>query len=301
MLEKVKFIYNPASGENVITEYLDRIIALYLSHGCQIIPYRLDFSRPAEEITCDLDGNYRHILIAGGDGTVNYIVNILKNAGIDLPVAVIPTGTANDFAKTLEMPSDIMKACRTILEEGCEHRIDLGRVNGKWYANVFSCGLFTDISQKTPTIVKNNFGKIAYYVNGLGELPRFRQMDLRIHTDAGDFEGKVIIFFVFNGRTAGQLPIAYLSEIDDGKLDVLIVTGNTALETVRIALKYISSRSKRKSYPRGVVHFRCTRIEAHSGRPETTDMDGQPGPPFPIKIECEAGGLRVITGTPKER
>lgn len=101
--------------------------------------------------------------------------------------------------------------------------MDLGRANGRYFANVFSCGLFTDVSQKTPTAWKNNLGKIAYYINGIGDLPRFRKMELSITSDGGDFRGNAIIFFVFNGRTAGTLPLAYLSEGDDGLLDILVL------------------------------------------------------------------------------
>lgn len=293
MPHRVKLIYNPASGENAIADYLDPIIELYQSKGFSIIPYRLSFGQPEDTITADLDDTYHHILIAGGDGTVNYVINLLKRAGINIPVAILPTGTANDFATTLGMPMDVIKGCKAILD-GKERRVDLGQVNGTWFVNVFSCGLFTDISQKTPTIVKNNFGKIAYYMNGLGELPRFRKLDLNIHTDAGDFDGKALIFFVFNGRTAGQIPIAYLSEVDDGKLDVIIVKGDTPLETIPLAIRYLSRWTRRAKYPKGIVHLRCTHLTAHSVRPETTDIDGQPGPGFPIEIDCRPGALRVI-------
>ena len=300
MLKKVKFIYNPAAGENIVTEYLDRIVELYQQKGFSLVLYRMAFDRPPEEITFDLDSSYHHILIAGGDGTVNYVVNLLKNAGTDIPVAILPAGTANDFAGMLDMPADIIKACEAVLG-GEERKVDLGLVNGVWYMNVFSCGLFTDISQKTPTIVKNNFGKIAYYINGLGELPRFRKMELSIKTDGGNFEGQALIFFVFNGRTAGSLQLAYLSEIDDGLLDVLIVKADTALDTIRTAFQYPAHSRRRKAYPEGIVHIKCSRLTALSVRPETTDIDGQPGPEFPIDISCEAGALRVIATKPKIR
>ena len=100
--------------------------------------------------------------------------------GLNLPVAVLPAGTANDFATLLGMPTDIEEACRAILA-GRIHAMDLGRANGRYFANVFSCGLFTDVSQKTPTAWKNNLGKIAYYINGIGDLPRFRKMEALHH------------------------------------------------------------------------------------------------------------------------
>lgn len=105
------------------------------------MPYRLAFTETEEtDLLDDIDGSYHHILVAGGDGTVNYVVNLLKRRNLDLPVAVLPTGTANDFANTLGVPSDIEKACRRILG-GEIRRVDLGRANDEYFVNVFSCGL----------------------------------------------------------------------------------------------------------------------------------------------------------------
>ena len=295
-MRRVKFVYNPASGENMVTERLDDIIAVYQRKGYSIVPYRLTFEgNPDQEIAGDLDFSYHHILIAGGDGTVNYVVNLLKSRKIDLPIAVLPTGTANDFASMLDIPQDVGQACRRLLS-GEIRRIDLGRANGLYFVNVFSCGLFTDVSQRTPTILKNTFGKLAYYVGGIGELSKLRKMHIRITTDGGDFSGSSLIFFVFNGKTAGQLRLAYLSEPDDGLLDVLIVKGDYPLETVRTVFQYMAmSRSRPAStYPSGIVHIRCSRLSAESVTPETTDIDGQPGPAFPLEITCEKGALRVL-------
>ena len=173
-MKRVRFIYNPQSGETVITEWLDKIIEIYQAHGCLIEPYRLNFSDNEEqEMLRGIDETYFHILIAGGDGTINYVVNAMKRLGMDLPIAVLPTGTANDFSHMMGVPSDLARACRRILA-GTEQRVDLGRANNEYFVNVFSCGLFTDVSQKTPTILKNTFGKLAYYFGGLGEIPNFR-------------------------------------------------------------------------------------------------------------------------------
>ncbi len=81
----------------------------------------------------------------------------------------------------------------------------------------------------------NSLGKIAHYINGIGDLPRFRRWSSP-SPDGGDFRGNAIIFFVFNGRTAGTLPLAYLSEGDDGLLDILVLKGDTPLDTLHTAI-----------------------------------------------------------------
>lgn len=300
MARLVRFIYNPASGETKIADRLDDIIALYQQAGYMLVPYRLDFSAPPEAVIEGIDSAYDHILLAGGDGTVNYVVNVLKEHRLDIPIAIIPAGTANDFALLLGTPQgDVTEIVRTILD-GERISVDVGRVNGEYFVNVFSCGLFTDISQKTPTILKNTFGKLAYYVGGIGELTRYRKMNISIESDGGNYQGKCLLFLVFNGKTAGTLRLAYLSEVDDGLLDVLIIKDGGPLGTMQTALRYLVSVQfgRATSYPPGVVHIRCSRLKAESHTAETTDIDGQPGPAFPLEITCEKDGLQVIRPRP---
>lgn len=291
--KKVKLLYNPSSGENRITDKLDEIINLYQREGYVMSLYRLNFAtNQAQQILSDLDSSYHHIIIAGGDGTINYVVNLLKKNNYDLPIAILPTGTANDFASMLGMSSDIIESCKGLLA-GRIKEIDLARVNKDYFVNVFSCGLFTEISQKTPTRLKNTFGKLAYYVGGLGELAKIRKMNIRIESDGGNFKGSSYIFFVFNGKTAGNMKIAYLSKVNDGLLDVLIIKGDSPLETLNTIFHYFSLL-RHKKYPQGIVHLRCSRLKATSELNESTDIDGQQGPKFPLNIECIKGGLKVL-------
>ncbi len=296
MIKYVKFIYNPAAGETVIRDRLDDIIALYQRRGYAIVPYRLDFRGDSSEMIADLDGRFDHVLLAGGDGTVNHVVNLLKKNNIDIPLAIIPAGTANDFAMMLgTRQGDVVDMCHAILD-GRVDSVDIGKVNGNYFVNVFSSGLFTDISQKTPTIMKNTFGKLAYYVSGLGELARYRTMEVKIETDGGNFEGRCFLFLVFNGKIAGTIRMAYLSEVDDGLLDLLVIKSAGPVKTIQTALRYLAQmqQNNASSYPSGIEHIRCSRLRAECKTPETTDVDGQPGPAFPLEITCEKNGLRVI-------
>ena len=290
-MKKVLFFYNPTSGETAIADALDEVIGIYQSEGLLMVPYRLGFTGRDEEVLRQVDATYHHILVAGGDGTVNYLVNLMKRAGVDMPLAVLPTGTANDFAHLLGVPDDIPQACRQILN-GEVRPVDLGLAGDTWFVNVFSCGLFTEVSQRTPTIMKNTFGKLAYYVGGLNELPKFRKMQIEIESDSGAYRGSSLIFFVFNGQSAGQFHLAYKSEIDDGLLDVLVVKGDNPLETLQTVFHYLSRR--KRAYPPGVVHMQCRSLRISAQNSETTDIDGQPGPGLPVTIRCMHQAIRVL-------
>lgn len=296
-MRKVRFIYNPSAGETSIGEWLDRIAELYQSRGLMLSLFRLDFAGPMDSALDDIDQTYDHILIAGGDGTVNFVVNLMKRRSIDIPVAVLPLGTANDFAKAFKMPSDVEKAVTTILD-GEVRPVDLGVVNDVWFVNILSSGLFTTVSQTTPTQMKNIFGRLAYLAGGALDLANYHKIKLRIDSDGGSFEGNALILLIFNGKTAGSLKLARTSELDDGLLDVLIIKGDNPIETFNTVFLYVSGITK--NYPREVAHIRCSRLTVNAAQSETTDIDGQPGPDFPLDVWCDKGGLRVICPRRKE-
>lgn len=292
-MKHVHFIYNPASGENSVIEHLDTIVARYQKSGYAVSISRIDFAAPPQQLIESIDSRTDQILIAGGDGTINYVVNTLKANNIDCPIALLPSGTANDFASCMGMPADIPTALDRITN-GTPHPTDLGQVNGVWFVNVLSCGLFTDVSQKTPTLLKNVFGRLAYYVNGINELPKFRNMQLNIHTREGfAYEGGALIMFVFNGRTAGGFPLSHLSSTDDGLLDLLIVKGRTPLEAAQTVIGYLHNIASNR-YPESIIHVRTSSMHIDSLLDETTDIDGQPAPAFPLEIECVKGAVDII-------
>lgn len=290
-MKKVKFIYNPFSGEREILKYLDYIINAYQKQGLTIVPFRISFNTKLENAFLGMDSSYDHILVSGGDGTVNQVINIMKSKNIDIPVAVLPAGTANDFAHVIGMPYSIRKSVDMILNS-TPKLIDLGKVNDKYFINIFSCGLFTDVSQKTPTKHKNTFGKLAYYFTGLKELPNFKKLNLSVKSPHGNFSGSSILFFVFNGRTAGGFEIAHDSLVDDGMLDVIIVDGENILEKLTFLSQFILM--KNFDYPKGIVHFKTDNLQIEVENTYTTDIDGEPGPVSPLHITCEKKSLKVL-------
>ncbi|MEF9932606.1 MAG: YegS/Rv2252/BmrU family lipid kinase [Cetobacterium sp.] len=290
-MKKVKFIYNPHAGEKVILEYIDKIIYMYQKKGFVLEPFRISFEFDINETISEMDDTYHHILISGGDGTINQVINSMKNKGLDLPIAILPTGTANDFATLLEIDSDIEKAVEKILT-GEFKKIDLGKANEKYFVNVFSCGLFTEVSQKTPSVLKNTFGKLAYYLNGIKEIPHFKKINIKVETDSIAFSTSALVFFVFNGKSAGSLKIAYKSKADDGMLDVIIFKNDGLAATFSSVFRFL--REEHLDYPEGVVHFKTNRVKFTVLDDINTDIDGEPGPKYPVEIECIQGGLKIL-------
>lgn len=291
-MKKVKFFYNPFSGEKAILKYLDYIINAYQKKEFSIIPFRISYNFNLEHAFLDINDNYDHILISGGDGTINKIVNIMKNNNIDIPIAILPAGTANDFANVLNMPKNIKQSVDKILNSKVSS-VDLGLANNQYFVNIFSCGLFTDVSQKTPSEYKNIFGKLAYYFTGLKEFPKFKLLNLSITSKDFSYKGESILFFIFNGRSAGSFEIAHDSSINDGLLNVIIISNENLMNVIKILPQFLLR--KNFSYPKGIINFKTSELYIDVlNKYYSTDIDGEKGPNFPVKISCVKNGIKVL-------
>lgn len=166
IMKKVKLIYNPYSGENVVLSKLHNIISIHQQAGLTIVPYRIVKECSIEEAFEDVTpSEYEYILVAGGDGTVDSVVNTMAKKGISLPIGILPVGTANDFSKFLGIPFDVEEACKQIINSTATS-VDLGKINDKYFVNVASTGLFTDVSQKNRCKFKKYHRKVSVLFKG---------------------------------------------------------------------------------------------------------------------------------------
>lgn len=289
-MKKVRFIYNPYSGENNIVNELDTVIRLHQEADFTIVPYRIQKGRDLAEALDIIDESYSYILIAGGDGTVDSLVNAMRQRNVNLPIGILPVGTANDFGKFINMPTDIEEACKQILDSK-PVAVDLGKINDKYFINVASTGLFTDISQKTDVNLKNTMGKLAYYLKGLEELPNFRKLHVKISSKECNYEGEMYLLLVFNGKTAGNLNLATEAEVTDGKLDVVMFKAIAIIELLPLFIKLLKGEHLDSDK---VVYFKTDDVLIESSEDIVTDIDGERGPDFPLRIQCIKGGIELL-------
>ncbi|MDT8718518.1 YegS/Rv2252/BmrU family lipid kinase [Clostridium sp. 19966] len=290
-MKKVKFIYNPYSGENAIITDIDKVIMIHQKYGYTVVLHRITIDCDIKDAFWDMDYEYDYVLIAGGDGTVDSVVNSMKELNIDLPIGILPVGTANDFAKFIQMPQDVEDACEKILNSS-PRSLDIGKINDKHFINVASTGLFTDVSQKTDVNLKNTIGKLAYYIKGIEQLPSFRSLKIKVNSKEFNFEGDMYLMLVFNGQTAGNLKLAYKSEIDDGMLDVIIIKASMIKDIVALFIKMIKGDHLEGS--NALIYFKTSKLHIECYENIVTDIDGERGPDFPLTIECIKGGIKVL-------
>lgn len=280
-------LYNIKAGHAKIQKRLDTVEEIFLEGGYEPWSRLIEFGKNpfdgVEPQMIDL------VVVCGGDGTINYVVNSMKAHGINLPIGIIPAGTANDFAGAIGMSKNFAKAARQIIGGEAEP-IDCGCVNGLYFVNVFSFGLFTTTSQHTPDRIKHRIGKAAYLIEGQKELHRREFIPLHVRHDEGEFDIRSLITLVFNGETAGGFRLARNASVRDGKFDMLMLDKCNIVACAWAMLLYLING--RPNF--AVRHIRTAHIEMTSPLSPLTDVDGQHGAEFPLAIDCIKGGIRVV-------
>ncbi|MCS4503465.1 YegS/Rv2252/BmrU family lipid kinase [Arhodomonas aquaeolei] len=174
------------------------------------------------------------VVVAGGDGTVNAALGAL--AGGTTPLAVLPLGTANDLARTLGIPFDPADAA-AIAVDGSVHRIDLGRVNGRYFCNVAHIGLGVRArNEGLGEGDKRRWRALSYPVALLRTAGRLRSFRLEVEVDGRTERLRALHFAVGNGRYyGGGVPVQAEAGIDDGLLDAYCVPPQGRLGLLRAA------------------------------------------------------------------
>lgn len=290
-MKKVKLIYNPYSGDKSIVKKLDMIFGIYQDSGYIVVPFRITKGVKIKKAFLDIDDSYDHILIAGGDGTVDTVVNKMKKLNIDVPIAILPTGTANDFSKLIGMSSDIETSLNKILESEPK-KIDLGKINSSYFVNIASFGIFSDVSQKIDPVLKNSLGRVSYILKGVEEAVNLKQFNISLKSNELNYKGPMHLILIFNGVTAGNINLAHSAKIDDGLLDVIIFKPMAIHDIIKVLRNIIKGKPVDKC--KDVIYFKTDELFINCDEKINTDIDGEKGPDFPLYISCDKNSVRVL-------
>ncbi|QUI24764.1 YegS/Rv2252/BmrU family lipid kinase [Vallitalea pronyensis] len=292
----VQLIYNPMSGNRDFPTYLDLFISIFQDAGYETKIHR---SRSKEDVEAYITRNNlmdcQAIIVAGGDGSVNQVVNCMMKQRIYLPLGVIPAGTANDFASHIKMPLRYGE-CFEVMAKMHTRRVDVGQVNDKYFINVCCGGLFANISQNMDIEFKNTLGKLGYYIKGVQQLPRFRKIRYQIESTHQLLDDYFFLFLVLNGNSAGGFnKLGLDAQIDDGKMDFV---GIKACSLNEMAVLFGKILIGDHLHDRNVVYFQDDQIAIKCvegiERFHELDIDGEKGPNYPLNIRVRKQALEVI-------
>lgn len=290
-MKKIKFIYNPNSGDKKIIYKLDDIISKFQDNGYIVVPYRISKNNTMENGLEDINDNYEYILVAGGDGSIDRLVNYMKKNNINLPIAILPTGTANDFANVLNIPLDINLAIDKIINSKPKP-IDLGIINQDYFVNIASTGMFTDVSQRVDENLKNSIGRVSYIIKGIEDALHLRKFSVNVKSKELEYEGDMYLILILNGRTAGNISLAHYAMLDDGLLDVIIFKAMPIPKTIPLILDIIKGAPIDKYNE--IIYFKTDELYINCEEDIVTDIDGERGPNFPLHIKCDKQGIQIL-------
>ena len=241
-MKKVKLIYNPFSGNKSFKFDLDICIGIFQEAGYEVHPYRTLYPGDIDQHIATMDPNYDIIIASGGDGTVNIVINAMMRRGLRIPLGIIPSGTANDFATYLGFKTgEVEDVCRTIVSTE-PIPIDLGLVNEDiFFINVVAGGYFTNVSQTVDKDLKNALGNLSYYLKGVEQLPQFRKIPYRITTSKEVIEEDLYFYMILN--SAGTGGFNYLSPgatVTDGEFEFVAVKGRPLYEMTSTLMKLLA-------------------------------------------------------------
>ncbi|MCL2377324.1 MAG: YegS/Rv2252/BmrU family lipid kinase [Defluviitaleaceae bacterium] len=286
-MKKLKLIYNPMSGDRLFKSSLDTYVAAFQQAGFEAHLFRSDAVGDIDKhIAAMPKGFYDAIAVSGGDGTLNLALNALMTHGHSAtPLAIIPSGTANDFASFLGISKSAEK-CAKALARGEIIWADIGLANETYFINVCGAGLFTHISQQVDEGMKSTLGKLAYYLKSLEEIPNFQPISVRITNSTTVMEEDIFLFLALNSAgTGGFDKLVPDASISDGLFDFIAFRACPILDLGRLFIKVLKQDYLNDD---GVIYFRDNYVKieliSQTDRYDSCDVDGEWGPKLPVEI-----------------
>lgn len=290
---RARLIYNPTSGREEMRRRLPLILQRLEKGGietsCHATEAKGDAIQAASEA---VERGFDLIIAAGGDGTLNEVVNGMSGHVKRPALGVLPMGTSNDFARALGIPKRWQDAVDLIVR-GHSKTVDLGMADGKYFMNIAGGGFLTDLSYEVPSKLKTMIGQLAYYIKGFEKITRFRPTSLRISAEGvGEFDGEFMLFLIANTHTvAGFEKLAPQAKTDDGMFDVLIMKKCNLAEMIRLASMAVRGDHLNDSH---IIYFQTNKLSVETDDRVLLNLDGELGGELPCSFEVLPAHLRVL-------
>jgi diacylglycerol kinase (ATP) len=291
-MKRARLIYNPTSGREQIRRnipyILDRLEKAGYEASCHATTGAGDATAAAREAVAR---EFDLVVAAGGDGTINEVVNGLAEQPHRPKFGIIPMGTTNDFARAIGVSRDIVKAC-DVLCEGHEIPLDIGKVNDRYFIYIAGGGKLTEISYEVPSKLKTMLGQLAYYLKGIEKLPSIRPTSVRIRYDDHVLEDDIMLFFVANTNSvAGFEKLAPAASLNDGWFDLLVLKKASLPEFIRLARLALKGEHVED---KKVLYTKAKHIEVDTDEKMQLNVDGEYGGLMPATFDNLTHHLRLL-------
>jgi len=287
-------ILNPAAGSVKDRDAIIERIKALPSTDLRVTSKRgsaEQFTRAAVAGGCDL------VIAAGGDGTLNEVVNGIGEKAMHVRVGVLPLGTGNDFARTLELPTDV-EECIELILAAQTRPIDLVRVTSdcvRYFVNVSAGGFSGLVNDKLTPEMKETWGPLAYIRSAAAALPELRAYLTRIALDNTETISETLYNVIIgNGRfVAGGIPVAPEAAPDDGLLDLVLIPKRPTLDLALLAPQILMGTHLSSD---SVIYRRASRIAVNSKPGMWFNVDGELVGNEPAVFQVLPRALQFVVG-----
>ena len=298
-MKRARIIYNPTSGRELfkkhIAEVLQKLEAAGYETSCHATTGMGDATKAARQA---VERKFDLVVAAGGDGTINEVVNGLAEQEYRPRLGIIPTGTTNDFARALHIPRDV-EAAADIIAKGDTIPVDIGRMNDSYFINIAGGGRLTELTYEVPSKLKTVLGQLAYYLKGIEMLPSIRPTEVRIEYDGKVFEGEVMLFLLgLTNSIGGFEKLAPDSSINDGLFTLLILKKTNLAEFIRVAS--LAIRGEHINDP-NLIYTKAHFVKVDSKDKMQLNIDGEFGGLVPAEFANLYRHLEVFVPIDKIR
>ncbi|AIQ11219.1 diacylglycerol kinase [Paenibacillus durus] len=292
-MKTARLIYNPTSGREEMRRRLADILDRLDQGGIEATTHATTGEGDATAAAADaVNRGYDLIIAAGGDGTLNEVVNGMAEKPNLPPLGVLPLGTTNDFARAMGIPKHWEESCDLIIQQQ-SRLIDLGKANDRYFINIAGGGTLTELTYEVPSRLKTMMGQLAYYLKGIEKMASLSPTELVIRASGQELiHDEFMLFLIANTNSVGGFEkLAPDARIDDGLFDVIALKKCNLAELIRLvtlALRGEHLQDKK------VVYFRTNEMEVTSPGYVQLNLDGELGGTLPGHFRILPQHLRIF-------
>lgn len=299
--KRARLIYNPVSGQEMMKKYVAEVLMILEGFGYETSTFQTtaeENSAKDEATRAGLAG-FDLIIAAGGDGTINEVVNGIAPLEKRPQMAIIPTGTTNDFARALKIPRGNPVAAAKMIGKNQIIQQDIGLAyDENYFINIAAAGSLSELTYSVPSQLKTMFGYLAYLVKGVELLPRISNVPVKISHDEGVFEGEVsMIFVALTNSVGGFEQLAPDAKLDDGNFTLILVKTANLLEIIHLIRLVMQGGKHIEDQRIEYIKTNQLTIEPQSNQRMMINLDGEYGGDAPITLRNLKNHIEFFANT----
>ncbi|MBB6670133.1 diacylglycerol kinase [Cohnella nanjingensis] len=290
---RARLIYNPTSGREEVRRRLPAILQKLERGGIETSCHATEREGDAVQAASEaVERGFDLVIAAGGDGTLNEVVNGIARHDRRPALGILPLGTTNDFARAHGIPKRWDQACDLIVKR-YTRPVDIGRADGKYFINIAGGGSLTQLSYEVPSKLKTMIGHLAYYIRGFEKIVSLRSFNMRIVAEGvGEFNDEYMLFLVANSNSvAGFEKLAPNASTGDGLFDVLLMRKCNLAEFIRIATLAMRGEHVNDSH---ITLFQTSKLEVLTDDGVQLNLDGEYGGDMAGSFSILQGHINII-------